>query len=771
MNRTIAIMCISLLVAGQAFGSGILLPKDKSLPALAIKYQRVDIDIKDAVATARIEQVFKNSVDRDLEAVYIFPLPENAAIAEFAMYINGKRMHGELVEKDKARKIYQDIVRRMRDPGLLEHLGGSLFRVSVYPVPRNGEQKIEISYSQTLPYESGMYHYLYPLKTTDKASRTLDDFTVRVDLHSTEPLKTIYSPSHEVGISRKSDHHAVIGFEEDRSLLDRDFSLFYGISRKDFGLNLLTHAPEKGDGYFMMLISPNVAPGKGEVIQRDLTFVFDTSGSMSGDKIRQARKSLEYCVNGLNEGDRFNLVRFSTDVETLSDSMLEVNDANREKALEFVSDLRARGGTDIQAALAAAMRTKRDGSRPHNIVFLTDGRPTLGETDIEMILKDVDEVIAKRTRIFVFGVGDDVNTHLLDQLSADHGGTSQYVRPGEDIEVNVSSFYDKISHPVLGSLKISVDKIKTHSFHPQALPDLFAGNQITLFGRYEGDGHVAIRLSGEINGKPREFVYEATFAGNSADNDFIPRLWGTRRVGYLLDEIRLHGEAKELKDEVMRLSKEFGIMTPYTSYLVLESDEEYAKHDIARKANELSFAGRLSARKSAAGTRRDKNGSEGLAAAAPGPAGRHSIDRRASVVVPVLESSADAVRELGEASGSKVRGYSYKQKEQERSRRMHAQVGGDAVDYSEALDSYRRAEVNDDRIALTVRRVGRRIFYQIEGVWTDRDYKTDMERVTVKYNSDEYFELLDRNPGLKKVFALGDRIVVVLEDRAIVVEP
>ncbi|MDP6848687.1 MAG: VIT domain-containing protein, partial [Kiritimatiellia bacterium] len=356
MKKLVIVMLLVLAVSHSVcLGSGMLIPKDKSLPPLAIKYQRVDIRVKDSVATAKIEQVFKNSTNRDLEAVYVFPLPAGATIADFAMYINGKRMSGEVVEKGKARKIYQDIVRRMKDPGLLEHMGENLFRVSVYPVPKNGEQKFELEYSQELEYEAGLYKLVYPLRTSEKSSRLLEDFTVSARVTSSTPLKSIYSPSHEIGISRKGEHEAIIGFEEEQSVLDKDFVLYYGVSKKDFGLNLLTHATSDEDGYFMMMLAPSVAPPKGMVIKKDVTFVFDTSGSMSGKKIEQARSALAYCVEKLNDGDRFNIIRFSTDVEPFKKDMVTVDGKSREAALEFVKDIEARGGTAINDALQAAL--------------------------------------------------------------------------------------------------------------------------------------------------------------------------------------------------------------------------------------------------------------------------------------------------------------------------------------------------------------------------------------------------------------------------------
>lgn len=776
------------LAATTTYGSGMLIPKDTSVPPLAIKHQRVDIDIKDGVATARIEQVFRNSTRRDLEAVYVFPLPLNAAIGDFAMYINGKRMSGELVEKDKARKIYQDIVRRMKDPGLLEHMGGTLFRVSVYPVLKNADQKIEIEYSQTLPFESGLYSYVYPLKTDDKASRTLDDFTVSARISSRLPIKNIYSPSHKVGISRKGEHEAIIGFEEEQALLDKDFVLYYGVSNKDFGLNLLTHAVEGQDGYCMLMLSPRVVPDDESIMKKDVAFVLDTSGSMDGKKIQQARQALTYCIGKLNPDDRFNIIRFSTDVERFRDTMITANQEHRQAARAFVEDFDARGGTDIDSALAAAMQMEYLKDRPGIIAFLTDGRPTIGESDTDTIVRKVAEANSnKNVRVFVFGVGEQVNTHLLDKISGENGGMSQYVAPDEDIEVKLSSFSDKMSKPVLSNLAITVDKVKVRQRHPRNLPDLFGGDQITVLGRYKGHGHVAIHLTGQVNGEDREFVYEATFPKTTTENNFIPRLWATRRVGYLLDEIRLHGEESELKDEVLKLSKEFGIMTPYTSYLVLENDQAYKDHGIARNTHTdggRRLAGRggpatrptrerqlAGGRGWAMGRRKNAAGTPVVTENAPAPSAP------ASTAVPMfgVTSAGDVADELSAAAPGAER------KATKRSRVIRAETeavhnyfrqtsGADAVTLSEAIRDYKESDKAEEA-SDAVRHVGDRLFLLVGDRWVDSRFKKGMKTIKVTFADDAYFELLEKRPALKPCMALGRKVTVVLDDgTAIVVE-
>lgn len=613
MKHLLALTVLFCAIQLPVHATGILLPKDQSLPALAIKHQRINIDIKDGVATAKIEQVFKSNVDRVLEATYIFPLPEGATVAEFAMYINGKRQTGELVEAQKAREIYEGIVRRMRDPGLLEYMDTQLLKMRVYPIPAQGEQRIEVSYSQQLDYEGGTYKLVYPLHTTKAASRTLEDFTLGATISSKTPIKTIYSPSHEVGISRKGKHEAVVGFEQYQSLLDKDFVLYYGVSEKRFGLNLLTHATKGEDGYFMMMIAPEYDKKDLEIVERDIVFVFDTSGSMAGEKMTQARDALAYCAGKLNKGDRFNIVRFSTDVDTFKDELVQVDDDSRKDALEYIDALKARGGTDIDSALTTALKMRTDAKRPFTVVFLTDGKPTIGETDPEIIVKHISAKNESRTRVFVFGVGEKVNTILLDRVSGETGGHSQYVRPNEDIETVVSAFYDKASQPVLSVPELAIKGLKTYDLYPRELDDMFHGNQLTVLGRYKGEGDHAVILKGEINGDDREYVYEHTFEEDQIDNDFISRLWATRKIGFLLDEIRLKGEIAELKDEVIQLSKEFGIMTPYTSLLVLETDKDYAQHNIPR--DQQARIGDRDRRQEEADRRREKAQAERAAQA------------------------------------------------------------------------------------------------------------------------------------------------------------
>ena len=585
-------LAICLVTAAAAIADGVMIveppmprpivppphPRPEPVPEpLPVKYHRVKVEIDGNIATTTIDQVFKNDHAVDLEGTYIFPLPEEAAITEFAMFADGKRMTGEVLDKDKARKIYEDIVRRMRDPGLLEYMGRNMFRARVYPIPKNGEKRIELVYKETLHYDAGTYRYIYPLNTERFSPKPLEEVSISVRARSRIPIKAMYSPSHDVDVTVEKNE-ARCGYEAKNIKPDKDFILYYTVSEKDIGLSLLTHRKPGEDGYFMLLVSPGDIEGRA--IDKDIVFALDTSGSMSGEKMKQARDALRFCLNSLGKGDRFNLVNFATSVTPWKDELVTADADNVRNALGFVDKLAARGGTNIDEALVAAASQFRDAGRPRMLVFLTDGQPTVGITEIKHILENLAAANKAGARLFVFGVGNDVNTHLLDKIAEAHRGVPEYVRPQEDIEVKVSSFYRKVSEPILADTKLDMPGVRTSDSYPTALPDIFRGTQLLLFGRYQGDGATRIVLSGKVSGQGKEFVHEGTFSREEGGNEFIPRIWATRKIGYLMNEIRLNGEKKELVDEIIRLSKEHGIMTPYTSFLILEKDEDFKRWGI-----------------------------------------------------------------------------------------------------------------------------------------------------------------------------------------------
>jgi Ca-activated chloride channel family protein len=718
MNRhIISSILLFLVTVGIVYADGFIIipspPKEISFIPLSIKYHHVEVNINNQVAVTKVDQVFLNENNRELEGIYIFPIPEGASISDFAMYVDGKRVSSEVLERDKARNIYEDIVRRMKDPALLEYMDRGAFKASIYPIPARGEKRIQLEYSEVLKYDSGMCKYVYPLNTEKFSVKPIKSVTVSVQVKSDKAIKSIYSPSHDAEISRKDDHNVNLGYEASNVKPDRDFVMYYNLSDKDFGMSLLTHSDGKDDGFFILLVAPKYDIEEREVIEKDIIFILDRSGSMKeNDKIEQAKGALRFCVNSLNKGDQFGIIVFSTDVDELDSSLLKATKENKEKALSFIEDIDAKGGTDINDALQTALKKKPDPERPRIIVFLTDGLPTVGEKDEKTIISNAKKTKSGSLRIFTFGVGYDVNTHFLDTLAQDNNGVPQYVEPSEDIEVSVSSFYSKINDPVLSDLKLDMGLVKVNDVYPKTLPDIFKGSQLVVMGRYKSPTKTSIKLIGKIRSRQNEYIEEFGFPGKNSDNSFIPRLWAQRKVGYLLDEIRSNGENKELKDEIIHLSKRYGIITPYTSFLVLPDTEVEGRSGVAQdQIRRESFD------RSSMGLKMSK-GKDAVAAS------------KTMSEMKMIQSAPEAPTIPAEARS-----------------KPGAYPEGAAVKY-----------------------VDNKTFFYKNGFWTDSEYEPEMKTIQISYGSEEYFSLLTQKAGIGKYLALGKKVILCYEGKCYKVE-
>ncbi|MBU1261729.1 VWA domain-containing protein, partial [bacterium] len=565
-------LLLQFLLLTLSWADGIIIPRPPrpdipQQPALPVDYHYVNVQIQEQLASTSIDQAFINPYPYDLEGTYLFPLPEDSAISEFSLFSDGKKLIGEILDKDEARKIYEDIVRRMKDPGLLEYVGKNLFKCRVYPIPAQKKKQIGLRYEEVLKKEGNIVRYTYPLNIEKYTGTAIRDVEIKVKIEEKLPIKSVYSPSHKIEVKREAEGKVTVIYKDENTLPDQDFILYYTLAEEEVSISALCHKKEE-EGFFLLLSSPKQ---ERTTFSKDITFILDTSGSMKGKKITQAKEALKYCLDNLNSQDMFNIIRFSTDVEAFSKDLVKVSDKTKKEATRFIEDLQAEGGTNIQEALLTGIMQGRL-KRPCIIVFLTDGLPTAGERDISAIVKNVSEK-NKDNRIFVFGLGDNVNTHLLDLISQKNKGVSVYVREDEDLEAVLSSFYDKVSYPALSNISLSINGVETNNLYPKELPDLFFDNQLLIFGRYKEGGKATVTISGQAGEEKRSFTEKLVFAKKEDDHSFIPRLWATRKIGYLLDQIRLYGENEELISEIKTLSKEYGIITPYTSFLVTEGQE------------------------------------------------------------------------------------------------------------------------------------------------------------------------------------------------------
>ncbi|MBI5960374.1 MAG: VWA domain-containing protein [Chloroflexi bacterium] len=685
---------------------------------VVIKLHRVSVDIDNQVATTRIEQVFLNESDRRAEGTYIFPLPVGAAVSDLVMWVNGQPIEAKILDAEQARDIYDQIVRQMRDPALLEYVGAGAIQASVFPIEPFSEVKIEIEYGQLLPVEDGLVRYDYPLRTDQFTRRAVESISISMNVVSNDAISTIYSPTHNVAISRDGEFAFRAGYESSYVRPETDFTLYYGLANDEINANLLSFRESANeDGFFTLMITPPVRVNAERVIPKDVIVVLDQSGSMFGDKWDQAREAVKFVLDNLNERDRFNLVVFSTGYRVYANDLQPVSEAADAK--DWISGMEALGGTDIDGALKEAMRMA-DRERSTVVLFLTDGLATEGETSTAAILDNVESSAPPNMRIFTFGVGDDVDTVLLDQLYQTFRGAGTYVRPGERIDEEVGSLYNKISAPVLTNIELDFGDMRVEDMYPAApLPDLFVGTQLIVVGRYRDGGTATIRLTGELEGATKEFRYEVRFRDNAGGEVFIPRLWATRKIGALLNAIRLNGENPELVDSIVRLSIRYGIITPYTSFLITEDDifsqsgveeaQTMLQTESEQAFGQVSGAGAINASEAAA----DMSAASAPMQPAPG---------------------ATTFREKDEDGG-----------------------GSDGR--------------IDDEVQV-VRYVADRTFVWRGETWMDTLYNADdMTPVQVEFLSDDYFDLLELDPVIGEFLALGEHVLFVWDGTAYEVMP
>lgn len=549
---------------------GMMLPETLGIGFLGVRYHRVQVTIKDNHAVTQVEQEFYNPYDFEIDGRYLFPVPPEAMLSDFQAVVDGKAQ--QVVRQDTAatNAALHAAVTNQEDPSLLRYMDWESLAFDLTLGP--GEScRMVLEYEEILAAAGGMYLYRYILSTERYAYRPVEEVSLTVDINSSAGLASVYSPSHAVTVEHPEEGHARASWKAEHTNPAEDFELYFAPAQGGFGSGLLT-GQHDGEGYFLFLFSPDAESARDDTLPKDIVFVIDRSGSMSGKKIEQARNALHFVLGQLGEEDRFSIVSFNDGLRTLSQKLLPVGRDTLADARRFVDGLTADGSTDLEVALQTGLRIiSRSEQREvaQLVVFLTDGLPTAGITDDVLIAESIAQANAETEyRLHVFGVGYDVNTHLLDRLAADNGGTVTYVQPGENLEAVLTGFYGQIAHPVLTDVEIEYEGMTVSELHPEALPDLFHGSNLLLAGRYQAWSDVVkVRVRGQAGAEARVYAYEFDL-GQTGDRDFVPRLWATRELGILLDQVRVEGENEALVGKIKNLGLEFGLVTPYTLFVI-----------------------------------------------------------------------------------------------------------------------------------------------------------------------------------------------------------
>jgi Ca-activated chloride channel family protein len=704
--RTIwALLALTILAPGLS-AQGWIEP-DRPLGDFGVTRTRTSVSVRVSgrVARVEVEEWFQNHGGRLGEGDYLYPLPGEAVFADLSLFQGDVELKGETMDADQARRIYEEIVRRKKDPALIELAGHGLLRARVFPINPGETRKITLRYTQMLARAGDALQLRYAAggrnggpargEGAQGPQRVREavplQFTVTVD--SAARFRDPFSPTHDVEVTRRDGRIVV----RPRALLTGDFSLFLPLADQAVGLTLATHRPDGENGYFMLTLSP--AAVREGAAARDLTVVVDVSGSMSGTKLEQAKAALNQVLGTLAARDRFRLIAFSSGVRSQAPDWTGATPAAVAQAREWVDGLSATGGTNIEGALAEAFRLQPGEGRLPIVLFLTDGLPSVGEQNPEQIAARTDRERGA-TRVFAFGIGYDVNTYLLDRLSAAGRGATAYIEPHESMEDAVGGLMAKIQHPVLTDLALE-SGARLEEIYPQRLPDLFAGEEMVVFGRYSGSGKWGVVVSGRRGGRSERYTTDGVFPRHENGNDFIPRLWASRKIGVLQQSLRLNGPNAEVVEEIRQTALRYGLLSEYTSYLVQEPDV------VANCATCLTVPG-----------------ASGRGAAAPAPAA------------------------AAEQSGARFVDQARRDQERRELKSMAQLNAADTVVLMRA--HFGQAQ-----------RVAGRVFQQQrDGTWADLLHGDSLPVVKIEPFSPAYFEVLRQLPELRPVVQQMDRVVV-----------
>jgi Ca-activated chloride channel family protein len=592
--------------------SNIIIPQGRAHafthePQHAIEITEVEakIDILEGTATTTIEIRIQNTSSRRQEAELIVPVPDGAVVRGFAYDGPTGPITAQVLPKDEARRIYQQLVSKIRDPALVEFIGYNLIRSSVFPVEPNAKQRVRLTYEHLLETDGNRMDYVLP--RTESLSYAVP-WKITAEIKAKRPISTVYSSSHKLETERIDDRHIRVKITAEAEKEPGPFRLSYLLQEDSVTASMFAYPEKKvGGGYFLLLAGlPAQPPKTGDepAIKREVTLVIDRSGSMRDEKIEQVKEAALQIVAALHTGEAFNIIIYNNTVEWFSKSPVIKTKDTAAAARAYVEGITANGGTNIYDALKEALSQKPTEGMLPIVLFLTDGLPTVGQTSELAIRELVTKHNPHNRRVFTFGVGVGVNAPLLEKLAAESRGRAQFVLPKEDVEVKVGNVFKRLTGPILAEPKLEVlDKAgepavgRTRDIIPDKLPDMFEGDQLILLGQYVGDQAVTFRLAGNYLGKERSFEFTFDFDKANIQNGFVPRLWASRKIAQLIDTVRQMGadprasasdpKVKELVDEIVRLSTEFGILTEYTAFLAREGTELSDRRVVSGEAGRM----------------------------------------------------------------------------------------------------------------------------------------------------------------------------------------
>lgn len=591
------------LFPGMPITEGGLIPTDRSLPPVPLKHTHVRAQIVGPLCAVEVEQQFHNTHTRPIEALYVFPLPENAAVSDLSLTLGDRTITGVIQEREEARREYEEAARQGQGAALLEQARPNLFSIAVANIQPDEHVQVTLRFSDQLDYDDGGYSFVLPTVATPRytpkdqqeqappdspllpsSSREGHTLAVRVEIDAGK-LEAVSSPSHPIDVTEQRGGRAVVTIKQNETLPNKDFVLRYRVTSNTPSATAFTYRPEGQPGTVLLTLTPQGVVESNEIVPRELLFVIDRSGSMSGTAMVQARNALRACLRALNEGDLFNIFPFDNIVEEFAPKSQPFTQESIDRADTYIAGIEARGGTEILGALKHALSHHVDPERMRVVVFLTDG--SVGNED--EVLRELSRNLGE-ARVFAFGIGSAVNRFLLNKLAEVGRGSAEYLLPGEEIEEAIQRFQRRTSYPLITDVTIDWGGARVTDLLPAPLPDLYAGQPLVALARFHNAGNSTVRVRGRTRRGAFEQSFEVEWPSATPDRSplwmALPQVWARTRIDHLMSESRqASSKTSPNRDEILSLGLTYRLMTPYTSFVAIE--ERRAEHKDRDKAERV----------------------------------------------------------------------------------------------------------------------------------------------------------------------------------------
>jgi Ca-activated chloride channel family protein len=573
---------------------------DGRVLALPLAHTSVEAEVSGHLTRVWVTQYFTNPLAHPIEAVYVFPLPQMAAVDDMEMHIGERVIRGDMKRREEARQVYEEARRQGKTASLLEQERPNIFTQSVANILPGDKIRIRIRYVEDLKYEDGGYEFTFPMVVgprfmpgtasgkrgtgwsgdTDQVpdasrisppslkpgERSGHDIAVTLRIDAGVPVEEIKSPSHDIQVDKKSKSTAEVTLAPHDTLPNKDLIVRFRTAGKRLETAALFHSSDLGR-FFMLIFQPEASPRAENIAARELVFVLDCSGSMSGSPITKSKEAMRIALKAMREGDTFQIIKFSDHARGFAKAPVPNTPDNLKRALQFIDQMRGTGGTQMIEGIKAALDYPVADGRLRIVAFMTDGY--IGNDT--QILAEVEKRIQPNTRLFSFGIGSSVNRYLLDRMSEVGRGYVTYVRQDEPADKAIERFYRRIETPVLVDIDIKVDKgkVELEEMFPARLPDLFAGQPLVVFGRYKGHGKATVSVTGKRGTNPFRQDLKLSFPEDDERNSVLGTLWARNRIRYFMDKM-VHGEDQDIVAQVVELAIKFRIMSRYTSFVAVE---------------------------------------------------------------------------------------------------------------------------------------------------------------------------------------------------------